>query len=76
MSKRTIADCPFCNGDIDGCCFCDHSGKIYIGDEYVFKNEDDLKPFQKEYVAESDLRTLYEKGAFGNLRGRSQSENE
>lgn len=41
MVRKTI-DCPFCEGEFDGCCFCDHSGKIYVGGENdFFKNEND-----------------------------------
>lgn len=42
--KRKIVDCPFCEGEIDGCCFCDHSGKISVGSEGdFFKSEQDVK---------------------------------
>lgn len=71
MNERIVAECPFCNGDIDGCCFCDHSGRIYVGKGYVFENVKDLKPFQNEGAKESDLRMLFDRGAFDNLRGKS-----
>jgi hypothetical protein len=32
QKNRSIADCPFCNGDTGGCCFCDHSGKASLED--------------------------------------------
>ena len=68
---RITTQCPFCNGDINGCCFCDHSGRIFVGKGYVFESVDDLKPFKKEFVTESDLRRLFDVGAFDNLKGKS-----
>lgn len=42
--KRLIVDCPFCEGELDGCCFCDHSGKISVGGENdFFRNESQVK---------------------------------
>jgi hypothetical protein len=39
--NRKRINCPFCEGDIDGCCFCDHTGKISVGGENdFFKNQD------------------------------------
>jgi hypothetical protein len=71
MTQNTlIADCPFCEGDVDGCCFCDHSGKIKVGPNMVFQSTNDLEPFQKPAPTESDLRKLYERGAFNNLTGK------
>jgi len=32
---REIKDCPFCDADF-GCCFCDYTGKVYVGEnEYI-----------------------------------------
>jgi hypothetical protein len=73
IAKRTICDCPFCEGDIDGCCFCDHSGKIYVGAGYVFEKTEDMAPFQKEFVKETDLRRLWEQGAFNNNKSSTQN---
>lgn len=36
---RKVVKCPFCEGDINGCCFCDHSGRIYVGEGELFKTE-------------------------------------
>ena len=36
-------NCPFCEGDKDGCCFCDHTGRIDIGEGQRFKNESEIK---------------------------------
>lgn len=36
-------NCPFCEGNVDGCCFCDHTGKIDIGDGYRFSNETEIQ---------------------------------
>ncbi len=60
-----ITQCPFCDGDIEGCCFCDHSGRIKVGeDDAFFKTMDELKPFKKEFVLESDLRRVFDTGGF------------
>lgn len=66
MSQRSIVDCPFCEGDEWGCCFCDHSGKIYVGKGYVFEKVEDIK-----VTKESDLKALHERGAFDNLKGKA-----
>lgn len=63
MEKRTIEDCPFCQGDIDGCCFCDHTGKIYVGKNEVFQTVTDLIPIQVDKPLESDLRKVIEREA-------------
>lgn len=64
-------DCPFCNGDIEGCCFCDHTGKIEVGPGNVFTTEEDLKPFTGPKVLESDLRKLFDRGGLNHIRPRS-----
>lgn len=33
-----IKDCPFC--EKEGCCFCDHSGRVKIGVGEAFQSED------------------------------------
>ena len=33
--------CPFCDGD--GCCNCDHSGHVPIGEGCVFKSVDEAR---------------------------------
>lgn len=54
-----IADCPFCGGDIDGCCFCDHTGKIEVGDGFLFNSEADVD-FSKQHINEEQyLRELH-----------------
>jgi hypothetical protein len=63
----TQCNCPFCDGDLDGCCFCEHTGRISVGEGYVFKNKEELKPFQKASPLESDLRRLFEAGGFDHL---------
>jgi hypothetical protein len=64
--NREVTQCPFCEGDEDGCCFCDHSGRVYIGEGYVFQTMEDLKPFKRELVKESDLRRLWDAGQLDN----------
>lgn len=61
MRQRTIEDCPFCRGDVDGCCFCEHSGKIYVGPNEVFQTVADLQPIQVDKPLESDLRKVFER---------------
>lgn len=61
------AACPFCKGDIDGCCFCEHTGKIELGEGKVFSSEEELAPFRKEPVRESDLRKLFDRGGFNHI---------
>lgn len=34
VSEVIVEDCPFC--DDEGCCFCDHSGKVKIGGDDSF----------------------------------------
>lgn len=26
---RKIVACPFCNNSEEGCCYCDHTGRVY-----------------------------------------------
>jgi hypothetical protein len=67
-----VVDCPFCYGDFEGCCFCEHSGKIKVGgNDSFFKSLDELKPLQQRVVKESDLRDMYNRGAFDNLKGNN-----
>lgn len=58
MSSRQIARCPFCDGDIGGCCFCDHSGRIYVGGEDdFFKSEQQLNDsLGVKYLKEQDRK--------------------
>lgn len=53
MSRKVI-DCPFCEGDISGCCFCDHSGKIYVGEGEFFKTEEQTKSLGVTFLKEND----------------------
>lgn len=58
--KKTA--CPFCEGDKDGCCFCDHTGQVEIGEGQVFKNEQQMKnsigvKFLKEMDAKGGTET-------------------
>lgn len=41
--KQEKADCPFCEGDKDGCCFCDHTGRIKVGKGHRFKNKTEIQ---------------------------------
>jgi len=47
------AACPFCKAketDIrgEGCCNCDHSGMVPIGEAYIFKNAEQAKNHNPE----------------------------
>lgn len=51
MSKTK---CPFCEGDRGGCCFCDHTGWVDVGEGHIFKDETAIHnsigvKFLKEY---------------------------
>lgn len=54
MSEKEIKDCPFCEGDIGGCCFCDHSGKIHIGEGEFFKTIEQTKSIGVSFLKEYD----------------------
>lgn len=48
-------NCPFCEGDKEGCCFCDHTGRIDIGEGQRFKNESEIKEsLGVKFIKESD----------------------
>lgn len=49
---RKKATCPFCDGD--GCCFCDHEGRIYVGENELIKSEAGLHSIGVKYLKESD----------------------
>jgi len=36
-----IKDCPFC--EEEGCCFCEHSGRVKIGVGEAFETEDQFR---------------------------------
>ena len=61
MNKQEItktAKCPFCEGDLNGCCFCDHSGRIYVGEDYLFKNEQHIKnSLSVKFLKEQDEKS-------------------
>jgi hypothetical protein len=67
-----VTDCVFCYGDIDGCCFCDHSGKIEVGENGFFKHESELEPFLVDTPKESDFRKVFLAGGFNELKGKLQ----
>lgn len=58
-TERIIKDCPFCEGDIGGCCFCDHSGKIYVGEGYFFKTVDQLDYIGVHFIKDNDPGELW-----------------
>lgn len=49
--NRKIVDCPFCEG---GCCFCDHEGKIFIGENELIKSEEALNSIGVKYLKETN----------------------
>ena len=57
--EKKIADCPFCDGDFDGCCFCDHTGKIYIGDGEFFKSEEQLESIGVHFIKDNDTGEMW-----------------
>lgn len=50
MDKEIIVDCPFCEGEIDGCCFCDHTGKVKVGENYFFNTISEYEDASKVEV--------------------------
>jgi hypothetical protein len=61
MKKYSIEDCPFCEGEFDGCCFCDHTGKVRVGEGEVFETIEDMKPIQVDKPLEADLRKVIDR---------------
>lgn len=51
-SIRKKVDCPFCEGD--GCCFCDHEGKIFVGTNELIKSEESLNSIGVKYLKETN----------------------
>jgi len=47
-ATRKVVDCPFC--ETDGCCFCDHEGKIYVGENELIKSEEALNSIGVKYL--------------------------
>ncbi len=67
-----LHNCPFCDGDQDGCCFCDHTGKVRVGKGHQFNTVEEMKPFQKEYPKLQDLKRLYDQGGFDYLNSKNK----
>ena len=44
--------CPFCEGE--GCCFCDHEGNIFVGENQLIKSESALNSIGVKYLKETD----------------------
>lgn len=36
------AYCPFCDGE-DGCCFCDHTGRVKFGENCEYKTREEIE---------------------------------
>ena len=70
MSKEPlpiIRDCPFCE---EGCCFCDYSGRVFIGDGYGIRTIELYNELKKPKVKKEILREFYDDGGFDNLHPR------
>lgn len=55
--SRQVTDCPFCEGDIDGCCFCDHTGKVYVGEGEFFKTVEQTESIGVQFLKDQDKRS-------------------
>lgn len=53
-SSRKKVPCPFCEGSGDGCCFCDHEGTIFVGENQLIKSEESLNSIGVKYLKETD----------------------
>lgn len=42
----------FCEGD--GCCFCDHEAKIFVGEKELIKSEEALNSIGVKYLKEEN----------------------
>lgn len=51
-SPRKKCICPFCEGE--GCCFCDHEGKIFVGENELIKSEESLNSIGVKYLKETN----------------------
>ncbi len=49
MNKEEIIDCPFCENSEEGCCACDHTGKVYARD-FIVKESDDFERAFNDYL--------------------------
>ena len=56
MRKKKV-NCPFCEGD--GCCFCDHEGKVYVGPDEFIKSEDLLNSIGVKYLKEKNPEEIW-----------------
>lgn len=49
---REKLQCPFCEGD--GCCFCDHTGSIFVGANEMIKSKELVNSIGVKYLKEED----------------------
>lgn len=55
---NVVKICPFCEGE-EGCCFCDYSGRVKIGDtDCFFKTEQDYEDSVRQIKTSYSYRYL------------------
>lgn len=57
--------CPYCSDEKsirgEGCCYCDHSGLVQVGDDFMFKTEEEALNHDPE-ISFIDLEINRKKG--------------